>query len=211
MKLLILGATGRTGRSLLEQALAAGHEVTALARDPARLTVQHARLRVLPGDVQDREAVAAAIAGQDAVVSALGPTRERPSGKEMLTTGAGNILAGMQRHDVRRLVYLTGAGVPDPRDEPPGLPARVMVSLLKLMAGDVLRDSEQAVRQIRESDRDWTILRAPRLGDGPAQGAYRIGYHRPGFQPIARADVAAALLKQVTDDAYRRQAPVISH
>src|SRR5688572_18093218 len=108
MKIVVFGASGQTGRLLVEQALAAGHEVTALVRDPSKLAVRHERLRVLQGDVQDAGAVAGAVAGQDAVLSALGPAG--PAFTSM-TLGARHILAAIEQHGVRRLVTLTGAGV----------------------------------------------------------------------------------------------------
>jgi uncharacterized protein YbjT (DUF2867 family) len=95
---VVFGASGRTGRLLVEQALAAGHAVTAFVRDPARLPVTHARLRVVRGDVRDPQRVAEAVAGQDAVLSALGPNKPE---FDAMALGARHILAAMGRHGVR--------------------------------------------------------------------------------------------------------------
>lgn len=208
MKLTVFGGSGRTGIPLIEQALAAGHDVTALVRTPAKLTVQHERLHVLAGDALDAGQVAAAIDGADAVLSVLGQTR--PPTKDLLSTAVGNMLAGMAAHNVQRFVYLTGAGVRHPNDTP-GLPDKIMGRLLKLMAGEVLADSERAVRAIEASPLDWVIVRAPRLSEERAKGSYRSGYIQPGFAAISRADVAGFMLQQVSDGQFVRQMPVISY
>ena len=210
MRIALFGATGATGRRLMEQGLAAGHEVTAFVRDPARVTTRHDRLKIVQGDVRDPEAVEAAIIGQDAVISALGQTRSRPSTKDVMTVAAEHIVAAMRKHGVRRLVTLVGAGVAFPQDRP-SRPGQVMSALLKLLAGDVLADAERDAQIIQASDLDWVIVRVPRLSEAPAKGAYRTGYQRPGFGAISRDDVADFMLKQVTDDTYLREAPIVSH
>lgn len=113
---MVFGASGRTGRHLVRQALEEGHEVTAFVRDPARLGLDHARLRVVAGDVMDAARVEEAVADSEAVLSALGHTRT--SAKDIQTVGTKNIVAAMHRHGVRRIVSLTGAGVRDPKDQP---------------------------------------------------------------------------------------------
>jgi putative NADH-flavin reductase len=207
MRLAIFGATGRTGAHLVEQALAAGHSVRALARQPDRLATRHPELSVVQGDVRDAEAVRETIAGQEAVLSTLGSTKTE---QDVLQVGAGQVVAAMRQEGSRRLIFLTGAGVKRPQD-PPSLGSVVFVPLLKLLSPRVLADAEQAVATIVASDLDWTIVRAPRLGDGLPTGAYRHGYIRAGFAPLARADVAAFMLQQLTDPRYIREAPIISY
>jgi len=108
MKLTIFGATGKTGVHLLEQALASGHTVTALARTPSKITIQHERLKVLQGDATNAAHVAQAIAGSQAVVTGLAQDSQI----------IANIIAGMKQHGVRRVIVAAGAGVPDPADQP---------------------------------------------------------------------------------------------
>jgi putative NADH-flavin reductase len=206
MNLTIFGAAGRTGRPLVQQALDAGHDVTAFVRNPARIGIEHPRLRVVQGDVRDAAKVAEAIAGADAVLSALGPAKD--SGNDLLRTAARNIVSAMQTHGVRRLVYLTGAGVKQPQD-PPSLGASVMVPLMKLISPQVLADSEEAVKTVQQSGLDWIVVRAPRLGEGPATGSYRTGYLKGNFKQIPRADVAHFMLQQATDTRYLREAPMV--
>jgi putative NADH-flavin reductase len=112
MKLVIFGATGGTGRQLVEQALAEGHQVTAFARRPAALQVRHDRLRIAAGDVSDAARVESAIEGQDAVLSALGATKKQA----ICADGMANILAAMRRAGVRRVIVLSAFGASDSHD-----------------------------------------------------------------------------------------------
>jgi putative NADH-flavin reductase len=208
MKLTIFGATGRTGIPLVQQALAAGHSVTALARTPEKLPITHDQLTVVQGDATDSAAVERAVAGAEAVLSALGQTKGAP--KDMQTVATRNIVAAMQQHGVRRLVSLTGAGVDAPQDQPK-LINHLITFALKTLSGDVLRDAEGHAEVIRNSDLDWVIVRGPMLTEGPYTGQYRVGWVGVNTSArIARADVADFMLTQVTDDTYLRQAPMIS-
>lgn len=209
MRLAIFGATGRTGRHLVEQALGLGHEVRALARDPGKLPLSHERLTVVQGSAEDAERVDETVRGTDAVLSALGHTKT--SSKEVQTRATENILAAMRRHGVRRLVSLTGAGVPDPENDAPKLFNRAMSLLLRRLQPDVLADAERHAELIRESGLDWVIVRGPMLTDGPRTGNYRVGYVGKGTGArIGRGDVADFMLKQASDEAYLRQLPMIS-
>lgn len=209
MKLAILGGTGRTGLALVEQALAAGHTVTALARNPAKLALRHERLRVIQGDVTDAECVARVVAGADAVLSVLGPASNAPV--FAISRGMAHVLAAMQRHAVRRLVVSAGAGVRDPQDAP-GLVDRGMGVLLKLVARNVYADMRRTVDLVRASDRDWTVVRVPMLVDGPRTGRVQAGYVGKGMgMRITRADLAEFMLRAAEDGQYLRQAPAISN
>jgi putative NADH-flavin reductase len=149
------------------------------------------------------------VAGTGAVLSALGHTKT--SSKDVLTEGTKNILAAINEHGVRRLVSLTGAGVRDPKDEPK-LVDRVIGSLLELLQREPLEDSIGQARMIKESNLEWVIVRAPVLTEGEKKGEYRVGYvGKESGTRLSRADVADFMLKQTTDDAYLRQAPVVSY
>lgn len=206
MRIVIFGASGATGQVLVEQALASGHHVTAFVRDPGRLTLRHERLRLVQGDVRDSAAVEQAIASQAAVLSALGQTRPPTPG--LLRSAVANLVAAMKRHGVRRLIYLTGAGVRDPQD-PPSPVRSLIVGLMKLTAREVLDDSEAAYAAVRASDVDWTIVRAPILSSAPARGALRAVFTPPGPVQISRADVAAFMLQQLVDVTYVRRSPMV--
>lgn len=209
MRLVVFGASGGTGREIVKQALEAGHTVTAFVRNPAKLMLQHPQLTVISGDVLDATAVEQAVAGQDAVISALGPTRPPVPG--MMETAAKNIVAAMRTAGVRRLISTTGAGVRDARDQPK-LIDHLMKGLLTLMAGDVLRDSAANVACLRASGLDWTIVRYPRLLDGVKTGRYRVGYvGKDSGTQLSRADGAHFVLRELDMGNYLHEMPVVSN
>ncbi len=210
MRIAIFGATGKVGQHLVDQALERGDEVTAFVRDPSKLTTQqHKRLKVVQGDVLDPKDVEQAVAGTDAVLSTIGHTKT--SSKDVLAEGIKNIIAAMNKHGVRRLVSLTGAGVRDPKDEPK-LVDRIIGWLLKLLQKELLEDAIEQARMVKESHLDWVIVRAPVLTEGEKKGEYRIGYvGKESGTTLSRADVADFMLKQTTDDTYLHQAPLVSY
>ena len=208
MKIVIFGATGRTGRLLVDQALAVGYEVTAFVRDPARLGELQEFLTPFRGDIFDAGRVERAVVGQDAALSVIGPVN---SSRGVMATAAQNITAAMRKQGVYRLIWLTGAGVPDPNDQPK-LWDRVFTGLLGLLQDDLLEDSKQAVDIIRTCGLDWTVVRVPRLVDGEPLGTLRAGYAGVGTGlRIKRADVARFMLEALADVSYVRQAPVVSN
>ena len=209
MRIAVFGATGRTGRHIVEGALARGHEIKALARDPSKLGISDVNLEVIQGDVLDATKVAQTVAGTDAVLSALGQTKTSP--KDVQARGTRNIVAAMKEHGVRRLVSLTGAGVRDPRDEPK-LVDKAITFLLKKLQPDVLKDGEGHAEVIRKSGLEWVIVRGPRLTDGPHTGEYRIGYvGKNGGTRASRADVAEFMLRQLEGDEHLGRMPMISY
>lgn len=193
----------------MRQALEGGHEVTAFVRDPARLGMDHPRLRIVSGDVMDAARVEEAVAGSEAVLSALGHTKA--STKDIQTAGTENIVAAMKKHGVRRILSLTGAGVRDPKDQPK-LSDKIIVFLLERLQGDVLRDAVVHAEVIKESGLDWIIVRGPMLTDGPHTGEYRVGYvGKNSGSKASRADVADFMLAQLSSDEYLGQAPMVSY
>ncbi len=209
MRIVIFGATGKTGHHLVAQALSAGHEVRAFVRDASRLPMRHERLQIVEGDVLDATWVEQAVSNTDAVLSALGHTKTSANGVQ--TVGMENIVGAMKKNGVSRLVSLTGAGVRDEKDSPK-LVDRVFGLLLKLLQPAVLEDAERHAEVIKASDLDWVIMRVPRLTDGPKTGEYRVGYvGKNSGTKISRADVADFMLRQLIDDEYLRQQPMISY
>ncbi len=210
MKLVVFGATGRTGVPLVQQALDAGHQVVGFVRNPAKMPLTHERLTLVQGDVTNAEDVQRAITPDvDAVLSTLAPTKG--AAPDMLPRAAEHIIAAMQQAGVMRLVYMTGAGVDAPQDQPK-LFNHFIKFALKTMAGEVLRQSALSVDKVRASDRDWVVVRAPMLTDGDYSGNIRVGWVGVNTGPrLARADAAAFMLAQANGTAHLRQAPVISN
>ncbi|MBS2027671.1 MAG: SDR family oxidoreductase [Deltaproteobacteria bacterium] len=203
MKIVVFGATGGTGRHLVTQALAAGHDVTAFARTPSKVGVQHEKLRVAQGDVRDAASVSAAIAGQDAVISAIGPPAGQPPG-DLISAGVKNILAGMAAQGVKRFVFESGIMVGEGR----GLNFffKFMMAIFRRMNHALYLDKVIAERDIQATSLEWTIVRPVSLKELPARGSYQVGPDLPLnlSKPMAQADVAACLLAVATGDQFVR-------
>lgn len=206
MNLLIIGATGGTGRELVKQALAQGHTVTAFTRSPDKLDLQDPNLKVFDGDVTDFATVEKAVQGQDAVLSALGSTslKKNPA----LTQGVKHIVQAMKQHSVRRLVYESALGVGDSRKR---INPVFRYLIIPLVLRNAIADHEDKEQIIQQSPLDWVIVRPAGLTDGPHTGQYRHGESIEFGAKIARADVADFMLKQATDDACLHKTPGISY
>jgi putative NADH-flavin reductase len=202
MRITVFGATGGTGRHIVEQALGAGHEVTAVVRDPARLGVAAADgLTVVTAQLDDRAAVGRAVEGADAVVDTLGASGTGPT--TVRADAASVIITAMRDAGVRRLVVVSAAGAHTEGDGP------FIRFVVKPVLGYILRHAFADMRAmeaiVRASGLDWTIVLPPQLTDGPRTGRVRrrVGGNVRGSYRIARADLAAAVLQAVTDDAVR--------
>ena len=208
MTLAVLGATGRTGRPLVEQALAAGHHVTALARTPSKLALDHPALTVVQGDALVEADVARVVDGADAVLLTLGHTKGSP--EDLMARAAETTVAAMKDKGVRRVVTETGAGVADPKD-PGGLGPALMSGIMRVVAKNLLADSEAHVDVFRRSGLDWTAVRAPRLTNGPRTGQYQTGYFSMGpGHSVSRADVADLMLDLAASDRFAGEAPMVT-
>ena len=198
MKVLVVGATGRTGRLLTRGALERGHEVTALVRAPEKLGDLAARVHVVAGDVLDGGVVSDAVDGQEAVLVALSAAH-RKNAPAVNSLGTLNVIRSMQRYDVRRLVVLSASGTAPGRD--PNLPWIFDRVIKPVLLGPAYADLRRMETNVRTSELDWTIVRVSgTLTDGPARGVYRAepGYSLPGGRKMARADVAEYMLDQLT-------------
>ncbi len=205
MKLTIFGATGGTGRCLVEQALAAGHDVTAVVRDPARLAVPaQPGLQIVTANVMDPAAIRPALATAEAAISAVGP---RGTGRTTVSQdSARSIVQAMQDAGVQRLLTVSGSVVIDAGE------GAVMRRLLKpLVRATFLRnvcaDMRRAEEEVRNSSLDWTIMRPPRLTGKAASGTYRTAIDRNlrHGSTLSRADLAACMLRLVNDRSVVRK------
>jgi putative NADH-flavin reductase len=210
MKIVIFGATGRSGLQVVEQALAAGHEVVGFVRDRAKMPVQHEHLTLVQGDVMNAADVDKAISADvDGVVSTLGATNSSP--EDMLPVAVNHIIQAMRRHGIARFIFMTGAGVEMPQDKPKLMNHLIKFALVTL-AGKVHKQSEEAARAVEKSGLAWVIVRVPRLNDEAHSENYRVGWVgvNTGTQ-LSRADAADFILKQLTSDDYLHKAPMISN
>ncbi len=197
MELLVFGASGRVGRRLCEYAVTDGHRVTAFVRDAARAPDGTA---VVEGDVNDSDDVAAAVGGQDAVCSALGPD---DGDFTAIDTGVENLVAAMEASDVERLVAVAAAGILQ------ATPRRLRLDLAGF--SETLRplaDAHQSVYdRLSLSELDWTLVCPPRLPDGPPTNHYRtaVDYLPDGGQSVSTGDVAMFVYQVTVDGCHSRE------
>ena len=202
MKLAVLGASGRTGRQIVELALEAGHHVRALVRSRGKLQLTHERLEYVMGDATDAAAVQRAVEGCDAVISALGPTPERA---DICSTGTRHVIAA----GARRYVAVSGAGI-DVKGDQKDFVGKVMSFLVKTITGAYFRDKVLEYQLLEQSPLAWTLVRPPGLVDKPARGNVRSSLARSPGASITRADLAAYTLACVTNDELIRKAPFVA-
>ncbi|MFO0683874.1 MAG: NAD(P)H-binding protein [Sandaracinus sp.] len=199
----ILGASGKLGREVVAEALARGHRVRALVRHAAARPVAHETLVI--GDARDEHALRELVRGADAVVSLIGPVAD--SGLDLSTRFTDALLAAMQAEGVARLVYVTGAMVGHPRAQR-GLVYRLIPRLMGATARAQLEDRRRAEASVLASPLRWTVVRPPRLAEGPPRGGTRWGEDlRVGsLASIRRSDLARLLLDAVSDPRTERRA-----
>lgn len=195
MKLAVIGATGGTGSQVVRQALAAGHSVTAIVRRPAAVNLHHQRLEVVQGDVFEPATLAQPIRGKDAVVSALGGPASGPT--TTFSTGITNIMQAMLSAQTRRLICVSASAL----DPGPDFLHWVVKQLLWLILKEAYTDLALMEEAVKASDLDWTIVRPPRLTNGPRTGQYHVAVnkHLPRGWSISRADLADYIVTHLED------------
>lgn len=209
MKLVIFGASGGTGRLIVEQALDQGYDVTAFVRTPEKLELKHEKLNVVQGDVMQLNAVVQAVEGQDAVLCALGmPAMNKD---KLRAKGTRNIIQAMKKTAVKRLICQSGLGISESRKI---LPLHYRAFILPLLLRYVFADHEVQEEYIKKSGLDWVIVRPANLTDKKRTGAYQHGFSKLAKSmtlKISRADVAAFMLKQLNENEYLHKTPAISY
>jgi len=203
MKIIIFGASGRTGILIVYQALNQGHTVTAIARQPSKVTIQHRNLKVLQGDILDYGQVRAAIEGHDAVLCALGAGRNDPG--TILSDATRNIIRAMEETGVKRFICMSSAGILG--NDGGFWFGKVF---MPLFLRKVFEDKKRQAKLIADSSLEWVILRPVGLTDSPKTGTYKIHPGNPTSSTVPRADVADFMLKLLTDKKYDRTMPALS-
>jgi uncharacterized protein YbjT (DUF2867 family) len=208
MKILVLGATGATGRLIVSQALVKGHNVVALVRSKSK-AVDLAGAELVEGDARDTAALTRAIAGCDAVISSLGTPMSLFRKVTTLSTATRALVGVMAKQNIHRLVCITGMGAGDSRGHGGFLYDRLF---LPLMLRKVYEDKDRQEEVIRASALDWIIVRPTVLNDKPASGHIRAltDLSRLHGGTIARADVADFVVQQLAVDTWLRKAPLIT-
>lgn len=209
MKIIIFGASGRTGRHLIQQALEQGHLVTAFARSQGKIGIRNDHLRIFVGNIQDAMAVEQAVKNHDAVLCSLGVNKDEPV--TALAEGTRNIVQAMKKHGIRRIINVSAAGFSGER-------ADFLIGKLLFWYFDrYLKKLFDAMKRqhdvLEQSGLDWIAIRPVLLDEGPRKGKYRValdGIPSRGYR-INTGDVAEFMLKRLTGDEYLRKAPAITY
>lgn len=208
----VFGATGGIGHHVVELLLAAGHTVTAYARNPSKLQENHQNLRVVEGDLDDAAAIGAAVNDADAVISALGPSLKRNTTGTPVTDGTRTIVKAMEASGVRRYIGLATPAVTDPRDRPT-LRGKALGIMPRIAMPNAFQEITGMTDAVTNTDLDWTIARITNPTDKPSKGTIRAGFlgrDKVGWA-MTRADIATFLVDQLDDDTYRQALPAISN
>lgn len=208
----LFGATGPTGRYIIEEALRQGHSLSVYTRDAKKLASFAGRIEIVVGHLQDQSAIAKCVQGADAVISALGPNRLKVQGDKPVMHGLTHIIAAMKHAGVHRLIQISTAAYRDPKDGFAFKP-HAFALLFKVIARKGYEDIKATGELIARSGLDWTLVRIPNLMDGPADGRLDVGWYgetRLGMK-LSRGNLAKFLLEQVTDKKFVRAAPCIAN
>ncbi len=206
----VLGATGRTGRIFVQEAVRRGHIVKALVRNIDAKKDFPQGVNVIQGDATDESSLQQLIEGADVVVSLLGQAKGSSSDIKVKSTRLS--LSIMQRKGVKRFLRLASApfGVTGEGDEPTG-GQRLMTGLVKLFAGSLVNDERKASEDVRHSSVEWTLVRAPILTDTPYPGKYQVGsLGRKSGRRVSRATIAQFILDEIENGKHIRKSPLVT-
>ena len=210
MKVAVFGGSGKVGHLVVAELLARGWEVVAYTRNPARLRIAHVRLKVVAGQLDDRDAVAEAVRGCAAVISALGPGFATWS--LAIARGIDTIIGAMKEQGISRFIVLATPSYRDPRDGRDPINSLV-VSAVHVLRPVAWRTIAEIGRSVSRSGLEWTLVRVLLLSNRPDSGPPRVGWvGDPGVRHarVPRATVAEFLVEQVESPKYLHGAPVIS-
>ncbi|MBK7225059.1 MAG: NAD(P)H-binding protein [Saprospiraceae bacterium] len=211
MNITIFGGTGATGLILIEKALATGHTVTAFARTPSKISIQHNNLKIVKGDLTELNKLEEAIKGADKVISILGPTQKTKG--LVIADGIKNIIEIMKKNGVKRLIATATPSFKDNNDKFQ-FGFAFGIFMIKAFIKDSYNNIVLTGKYISESDLDWTIVRLPMLSGKPASGKINAGYTGDGtisLFSLSRGDLADFLLQQLNDKKWIHKSPVISN
>jgi putative NADH-flavin reductase len=210
VRVALFGASGFIGSSVLEELLEAGHQVTALIRNPNRVAA-HAALTVVQGDVSDPAAVARTIDGTEAVISCLGTPRNEEQSVDFLAAALRSIIEAMERFGVERLVAISGAGITVTGERKP-FPHNAISAVVRTLARDTVAAKQREFAVLQASSTiAWTAVRPTRVVNGSATDRPRVTVNpRQLGMRVTRGDLARFMVGQLTDRSYIRLAPFIS-
>ena len=205
----IFGGTGETGKIVLERALKMGYKVQALVRSPEKLEVEKSEITVIQGDVLNPEDVHKTVEGSDVVLSLFGHVKGSP--EWLQTNGTENIVKAMKKTGSKKIISLSGGGLPFPEKDKPKFTDKMIRFIMKIAVPKILNDAIKHAGVLEGSGLDWMIVRGPRLTNDNAKNEYRVGWVGVNASTkICRTDLADFIVKQIDSDEYIYQMPFVS-
>lgn len=208
-KIALFGASGKTGQQFLNQALTKGYQIKALVRNPQAISQQSPNLQLIRGDVLNPQDVERTVEDTDLVVSLFGHVKGSP--EWLQTRGTENIISSMKTNGLKRIISLSGGGLPFEKDQPK-FADKMIRTIMKIAVPKVLNDAVRHAEVLKASGLEWIIVRGPRLTDGEKRNQYRVGWVGvDASTQISRADLADFILNQVEDSRFVGQMPFVSY
>ncbi len=213
MKVVIFGATGFSRQAFLTEALQQGHEVTILVRDTSRITLHHENLRTIEGNVLEPKAVSNALLHQQVVIQCLGIGGKGDGQPNSFVSDATQIIVNeMQKYNVNRLIAMSNVGAGNSIAFLPRFFTKIILPIFMKWLKVIIDDKNRMESIIMNSPLDWTIVRCPNITDKPARRFCHATLDGRDLKlSITLGDMAAFIVKQMTDLSYSRQAPSISN
>lgn len=213
MNVVIFGATGFSGTAILQEALRTHHQVTVFVRDPSRLLLSHPNLKVITADVMNRDKVAEALEGQDAVIQCLGiGGKGSAQATTFISEATGLIIEEMEKKEIKRLIAMSNVGAGNSIAFLPRFFVHWILPYFMKWLQVIIEDKNRMEVSIMSSNLWWTIVRCPNITDKPGKGSFRATLDGKGLRlSITRMDMAVFIIQQLNDDTYHRQAPSISN
>lgn len=206
MNIIVFGASGKVGSLVVKELLKRGHNVTGFVygKNPFK---DEKNLKIISGDIKSADDVMQAVKGQDAVISTLGSWGTKT--KDILSSGMKNIIPAMEKNKVTRIISLTGADARDV-DDNPNIINDLTHMFFGLIAGKIMKDGEDHIKQLRNSRLDWTIIRSPVMKNTGEFGNYKLSNKLPmPWQSINRKDLVLSMVDQIENTDYIKSSPVV--
>ena len=213
MRVLLLGATGYSGKAVLAEAIKQGHKVTVLVRDASKVPIQHTNLTIVEGDVLDPGVVASVLHKQQAVIQCLGLGGKGDGKPSTFISDATKIMvAEMEKQNVKRLIAMSNVGAGNSIAFQPWFFRKIILPYFMKWLQAIIDDKNRMEPVIMDSNLDWTIVRCPNIVDKPTRGGCIATLDGKGLKlSVTLEDMAKFMLLQLTDNIFVKQAPSISN
>ncbi len=205
----MLGATGMTGGYIVQEALAQGYKIRALARTPQKLDALKEQVTIIEGDARDPAAIDTLLQGSDVVISALGPTKADGAAAKMLNTAAtGHIIQLMPQHNIERYILVSGAAVDIPGDAR-NLTGWLMQKMVSIGMHDALIDKQAEYHLLADSSVQWTLVRCPLIKEQPFEQQPRASLLTPSAFTLRAGELASFVIQQIESPEFINEGPFL--